>query len=93
MKINDYMDFHMGAAVQTPEFQAVTEKLAKEYGLGLARYFGEASHSLRSLVFPDNFKASLDTFIDNLEPGYNLMVAHVWLTTDEIAAGAEQDFA
>lgn len=82
----DYMDFHMGAAVRTPEFQAVTEKLAKEYNLGLSRYFGEASHSPRSLVFPDDFETSLDAFIENLKPGYNLVVAHVGLNTNEMAA-------
>lgn len=82
----DYMDFHMGAAVRTPEFRSVTESLAKEFGLALSRYFGEESHSPRTLVFPDDFEASLEMFIKNLKPGYNLVVAHVGLDTDEMAA-------
>ncbi|MBK8953686.1 MAG: ChbG/HpnK family deacetylase [Chitinophagaceae bacterium] len=30
----DYLDYHMGAAVQTPETRAIVEKLAAEYKLG-----------------------------------------------------------
>ena len=37
----DYVDYHMGAAVQTLEFRAIVEKLAKEYHLGISRYFDE----------------------------------------------------
>lgn len=37
----DYVDYHMGAAVQTPETRAIVEKLAGEYKLGISRYFGE----------------------------------------------------
>jgi predicted glycoside hydrolase/deacetylase ChbG (UPF0249 family) len=37
----DYVDYHMGTAVETPELRAVVEKLAREYGLGISRYFGE----------------------------------------------------
>ena len=37
----DYVDYHMGAAVQTPEFRAIVEKLAKEFHVGISRYFDE----------------------------------------------------
>ena len=37
----DYVDYHMGTAVDTPELRALVERLAQEYGLGISRYFGE----------------------------------------------------
>jgi len=36
-----YIDNHMGAAISTLEFQEEMEKIAREYGLGISRYFGE----------------------------------------------------
>ncbi len=38
----DYVDYHMGTAVATPELRAVVERIANKYGLGISRYFGEA---------------------------------------------------
>ena len=37
----DYLDYHMGAAVQTLETRAIVEKLAAEYNLGISRYYDE----------------------------------------------------
>ena len=37
----DYLDYHMGAAVQTLETRAIVEKLAAEYHLAISRYFDE----------------------------------------------------
>ena len=37
----DYVDYHMGTATRWPEFRALTERLAQEYGLGMSEYFGE----------------------------------------------------
>ncbi len=42
----DYLDYHMLTAVSTPELTEIVEQLAKEYGLGLSRYFDERSTSL-----------------------------------------------
>ena len=39
----DYLDYHMGAAVQTPETRAIVEKLAAEYKLAISRYFDEVA--------------------------------------------------
>src|SRR5438874_6277817 len=41
----DYVDFHMGTVRDDPQFQQVAERLAKEYGLGMSGYFGEAMDS------------------------------------------------
>jgi len=40
----DYVDYHMGTAVRYPEFREITERLAKEFGLGMSQYFGETRH-------------------------------------------------
>src|SRR5881392_3893425 len=37
----DYVDYHMGTATRYPEFREVTERLAREHGLGMSEYFGE----------------------------------------------------
>ncbi|MFL5729325.1 MAG: ChbG/HpnK family deacetylase, partial [Cytophagaceae bacterium] len=37
----DYVDYHMGTAVATPELRAIVEKLAFKYNLGISRYFAE----------------------------------------------------
>jgi predicted glycoside hydrolase/deacetylase ChbG (UPF0249 family) len=74
----DYIDYHMGTAVATPELREVVEKLAKKYKLGISRYFNE------------NYKTMFDTpvekkkieFIDHLtnhlkSEQINLIVLHV----------------
>jgi predicted glycoside hydrolase/deacetylase ChbG (UPF0249 family) len=41
-----YVDFHMGTAGSTPQLRAVAERVAKKYGVGISRYYGEANNSL-----------------------------------------------
>src|SRR5260370_16823673 len=41
----DYVDYHMGTAVATPEFRAVVDRIAHKYDLGISPYFGEAYHT------------------------------------------------
>jgi len=35
----DYVDYHMGTATRYPEFREVTERLAREHGLGMSEVF------------------------------------------------------
>ncbi|MCF7808009.1 MAG: ChbG/HpnK family deacetylase [Candidatus Marinimicrobia bacterium] len=82
----DYVDYHMGAAVQTIETREVVENLAAEYDLGMMYYFGERS---ASSTYAPSHDAKLDSLISNvgrLEPGYNLQVVHVALDTPEMQA-------
>src|SRR5258705_2153208 len=37
----DYVDYHMGTVTRYPEFREITERLAREYGLGMSEDFGE----------------------------------------------------
>jgi chitin disaccharide deacetylase len=74
----DYVDYHMGAAVQTSETRAIVEKLAAEYGLAISRWFGETSNS-------DTYSAPLGTktraLLDRVEQltaeAVNLQVFHI----------------
>ena len=84
----DYMDYHMGAAVDKPEYRAIVEKLAAEYKLGISRYFGE--EDVESMYAVDiNDKA---TYLVNLVSNglradtVNLLVTHVGIDNDELGS-------
>ncbi len=83
----DYLDHHMGAAVQTLETRAIIEKLAAEYKLGISRYYDEVS--AEGWYFTP-FENKLDTMLVKLrtaQPGRtNLFVIHVGLDTPEMNA-------
>jgi predicted glycoside hydrolase/deacetylase ChbG (UPF0249 family) len=83
----DYLDYHMGAAVQTLETRAIVEKLAKEYKLGISRYYDEVS--VEGWYFTP-YANKPDTIIEKLRtalPGRpNLFVIHVGLDTPEMNA-------
>jgi hypothetical protein len=83
----DYVDYHMGTAVDKPELRALLERLAKEYGLAISRYFGEEDvNGVYSAPPP----TKLDTLLDRtrkLPAGkINLMVFHVGLQGPEMDA-------
>jgi hypothetical protein len=85
----DYLDYHMGAAVDRPEWRAIVEKLAAEYRVGISRYFGEAD--VEGL-----YAAPVGRKVDTLaalaralapDPGpVRLFVFHVGLKTPEMDA-------
>ncbi len=82
----DYVDYHMGAAVQTLELRKIVEGLAAEYDLGMVYYLGEKSSS--ATYFPV-FDAKLDSLLSNINsvgPGINLQVVHVATDTPEMRA-------
>ena len=82
----DYVDYHMGTAVRYPEFRDITERLAREYGLGMSRYFGEASHDPQYWAAPAAKLDSLDAMVARLRPGLNLVVTHVGIDDAELGA-------
>jgi len=82
----DYVDFHMGTATRYPEFRDVTERLAREFGLGMSTYFGEAEWDPQYRAAPAQKIDSLATMIDRLQPGYNLVVTHVGIDGPELGA-------
>jgi len=82
----DYVDYHMGTAVMWPDFQAVTERLAQEYGLGMSHYFGETEDSPQYAAAPARKMDSLKVMIDRLQPGLNMVITHVGLDDAELGA-------
>ena len=82
----DYVDYHMGTVMANPEFRDLTERLAKEYGLGMSHYFGETSHDPQYAAAPRNKGDSLDVMVKRLQPGVNLVVTHVGIDDRELGA-------
>lgn len=83
----DYLDYHMGAAVQTLETRAIVEKLAAEYKVAISRYYDEADVE-GGYAAP--VASKLDTLIkkvNSLQPGgTKLFVVHIGLDTPEMSA-------
>ncbi|MFQ5807573.1 MAG: ChbG/HpnK family deacetylase [Phycisphaerae bacterium] len=82
-----YVDYHMGTAMSTREFQEVVEKLAREYGLGISQYFGETYAPNVYRVPPEQKLAEAIKIIKGMnEPKLYLFVAHPGMNTPEMAA-------
>ena len=82
----DYMDYHMGTATRWPEFRALTERLAQEYGLGMSEYFGETEDAPQYSAAPAVKGDSLVAMINRLKPGLSLVVTHVGIDDAELGA-------
>jgi predicted glycoside hydrolase/deacetylase ChbG (UPF0249 family) len=82
----DYVDYHMGTPVRYPEFREITERLAREFGLGMSGYFGETSHDPQYAAAPRAKIDSLLAMIDRLQPGLNMVVTHVGIDDAELGA-------
>ena len=82
----DYVDYHMGTAVRYPEFREITERLARDFALGMSGYFGETSHDPQYAAPPPNKADSLLAMIERLQPGFNLVVTHVGIDDAELGA-------
>ncbi len=82
----DYVDYHMGTATRYPEFREVTERLAREFGLGMSGYFGEASHDPQYRAAPPHKTDSLVAMIDRLQPRFNMVITHVGIDDAELGA-------
>lgn len=82
-----YLDYHMGTAVDKPELRNIVEKFAKEYRLGISRYFGEVDLESMYSVDIDKKKDYLFNLIEKIETGkINLLVCHIGKDTDELRA-------
>jgi hypothetical protein len=81
----DYVDYHMGTAVSTPELRQVVERVAEKYGLGISRYFGESYGTLFDTPVAEK-RRDLLARAGKLAPGtLNLLVVHTAEYTPEIA--------
>jgi predicted glycoside hydrolase/deacetylase ChbG (UPF0249 family) len=82
-----YVDYHMGTAVDKPEYRAIVEKLAKEYKLGISRYFGESD---AKIIYSVPVSGKTDSLVENLKQlkpeKVNLLVCHIGLDAPEMQA-------
>lgn len=83
----EYLDYHMGAAMQTAETRAIVEKLAAEYGLAISRYFDEVDVEGGYSAPVTNKLDTLSAKLRGLTPGgTKLFVFHIGLDTPEMSA-------
>ena len=83
----DYLDYHMGAAVQNLETRAIVEKLAREYKLSISRYYDEVDVDGWYFTAPAEKPDSMILKLKTLQPGgTKLFVLHVGLDTPEMSA-------
>ncbi len=88
----DYLDYHMGAAVQTLELRALVERLAQEYGLGISRYFGERDAPSIYAVPVERKTDSLLSILRSLKAdSLQLLVFHIGHDTRELEALRDQN--
>lgn len=82
-----YLDNHMGAGMRTPEQRAMIERLAKEYGLAISRYFGETNPGSFG---GGNYQEQLSRLVSRVQAmkpdSLYLMVFHVGTDTPELRA-------
>lgn len=82
----DYLDYHMLTAVGTPQLRAIVEKLARNYHLGISRYFNENYQSMFSVPI-ESKKSEFLKRLENLDRNrVNLMVFHIAKDTPEMRA-------
>jgi len=83
----DYLDYHMGAAVQTLETRAIVEKLAAEYKLGISRYYDEEGIEGWYFAAPADKTDTMVLKLKTLQPGKTkLFVIHIGLDSPEMSA-------
>jgi chitin disaccharide deacetylase len=83
----DYLDYHMGAAMQTLETRAIVEKLAAEYQVAISRYYGEVDVEGGYAAPVANKLDTLIKKVSNLQTGgTKLFVVHIGLDGPEMAA-------
>jgi hypothetical protein len=83
----DYVDYHMGTAVQTPEMRKIVEKLAEEFELGISRYFNEWDMDKMYDDPIDSKQDSMMIYLDNMDENrINLLVCHIGLDLPELNA-------
>ena len=76
----------MGTATRYPEFRDVTERLAREFGLGMSGYFGEIGHDPQ---YREWLAHSLDCLVamdGSLHPRFNLLFTHDGIDDAELGA-------
>lgn len=87
-----YVDYHMGAAMNTREFQEKVELLAGEFNLGISRYYGEQDLSSLYRVEPaDKVDFAVKTIEAIDKPGRYMFVIHPGTDDPEMKAMTDRN--
>ncbi len=89
----DYVDYHMGTAVSTPQLRAVVERVAKKYHLGISRYFGEDGHELWGEPVARKKTRMLEILSGMKRDRPNLLVFHIAKQMPEMDALIDENAA
>ena len=79
-----YVDAHMGTALATPQLRAVTERVARKYGLGISTYNGEAYFSLWGVPVAEKKSALLARLAASPRDSVTVVEVHVAERTPEM---------
>ena len=79
-----YVDAHMGSALATPQLRAVTERVARKYGLGISTYNREAYFSLWDVPVAEKTSALLARLAAPPGDSVRLVEVHVAERTPEM---------
>jgi chitin disaccharide deacetylase len=80
-----HVSAHMGTATATPELRAVTEKLAKEFGLRMeSPRLGRTGRWSGSFLSAEQKEKGLVKLLEELQPGTWLIVEHPAFDTPEM---------
>ena len=79
-----HVSAHMGAAVATPAIRAVTEKLAREYGLRLEAPGRPPGRWSGNTLSAEQKERGLIELLEGLRPGTWMIVEHPALDTPEM---------
>lgn len=84
----DYVDYHMGTAIEYPEFREIVERLAHEYSLGMMGYFGDSTTNPQYRATPRDKADSLVALVGRLKSGAGatVLVTHVGIDDAELGA-------
>jgi len=82
----DYLDYHMGAAVQTLELREMVEGLAAEYGLAMSGYYNEIYSNITYGTEIGSKSDSLLAHVSRMGEGLHMQVVHVGLDEPEMQA-------
>jgi chitin disaccharide deacetylase len=89
----DYVDYHMGTAMDKPEYRDIVEKIAAQYSLGISRYYKE---TYANNIYSDPIETKEDSLFYILtnsldDTTINLLVCHIGIDDPELRAMEDQN--
>jgi chitin disaccharide deacetylase len=89
----DYLDYHMGTAMDKPEYRDIVERIANQYNLGISRFYGETYANNMYFDPIDEKEDSLVYILNNTlsDSTINLLVCHIGMDDPELRAMEDQN--